>query len=155
MKPTVQAILLADRVYQDRSGKFIIAGVFNLMGIKRRPNQNAAPSSDSSGDEVQANVTLSALDIQDVGNPWAYISLTNVKGATPLELRFESLTGDVVHFSIRLDVNGDDPLASVQISLPVPRLPKVIGMYVLDLLYEETSIGSHRVQIVEIPNADG
>lgn len=144
MRPTVQAILLADKVYVDRGSKHIICGVFNALGFKRAPD-----ATKSGPDEIKAG-KKNLLEIQDVGNPWAYISLTNVKGKTPLELRFESLTGDRVFFSTEFEVTCEDPLASVELTLPVPRLPHVSGTYVLDLLYEQTSIGSHRVQIFEI-----
>lgn len=146
MKPTVQAILLADRVYQDKSNKFIIAGVFDvhLFMVNKRDDSEAA--------EVgSGTVKKSFLEIQSVGNPWVYISLTDVKSSVTLELRFESLTSGMVHFSTHITVvPTGDPLSSQQIGLPVPKLPNVPGTYVLDLLYEQTSIGTHRVRVIDL-----
>ena len=90
-----------------------------------------------------------ALSIQDVGTPWVFISVTDVKGPTKLELRFEALTGSEVNFRVELEVNCDDPLGSIKVGLPVPRLPNKAGDYILDLLHEDVSLGSCRVKIEE------
>jgi hypothetical protein len=142
VKPILQAMLLADRVYRDVSGKFIIAGVFNVFAFKKgKPVET--PSEET-------KVKISLRDVQDTGNPWAYISLTDVKGQIPLELRYESLAGDQVIFETQFEVKSDDPLRSVEIVLPVPKLPHLSGVFLLDLLYKGESLGSHRVHCVEL-----
>jgi hypothetical protein len=150
MKPILQALLLCDRVYQDRSGKFIIVGVFDRWMFK--PSIEAASvESVSDGLPPQVEQKLKGpADIQDVGSPWVYISVTDVKGTAKLELRFESLTGAEVYFSALLEVSSQDPLASVKVGLPVPRLPSKAGDYILELLHENVSLGAHRVNISEM-----
>lgn len=140
MKPIVQALILADRVYRDVSGKFIIVGVFNTLAFKRAPETPP--------------VELDSLQIQDVGNPWVYINLTDVKGPKRLVLRYEAIAGDKIFFEAEMEVNSDDPVQSVELGCPIPRLPLIPGVYVLDLLYDGESIGSHRVRCVEIKDVN-
>jgi hypothetical protein len=52
-----------------------------------------------------------------------------------------------------IEVLSSDPLSSTQISLPLPKLPTIAGNYVLELLYENISLGAHRVKISEIDDA--
>jgi hypothetical protein len=145
MKPILQALLLCDRVYQDRSGKFIIVGVFDRWFFKPRVEDKREEQPLPFVEQLK-----SPAEFQDVGTPWVYLSLTDVKGPTKLELRFESLTGAEVYFSALLEVTSSDPLTSVQFGLPVPRLPSKAGDYILELLHENVSLGAHRVNISEL-----
>lgn len=147
MKPILQALLLCDRVYQDRSGKFIIVGVFDHWFFK--PRVGGVEHSQPVEEQV-----ITPAEIQDVGTPWVYISLTDVKGPTKLELRFENLTGAEVYFSAVFEVSSPDPLQSVQIGMPVPKLPSKAGDYILELLHDNVSLGAHRVKISEMKNAN-
>ena len=149
MKPILQALLLCDRVYVDVSGKFIIVGVFDRW-LYKLPKP-AAPGNEvvEPGSEVKKTIN----EIQDVGTPWAFISITDVKGPTKLELRFEQLTGSEVFFSAGIEVSSEDPLSSVKIGIPVPKLPSKAGDYILELLHEDVSLGSHRVRIEEFVDA--
>lgn len=149
MKPILQALLLCDRVYQDRSGKFIIVGVFDQWFFKPKVDGGSSEQSPPIGEQV-----VTPAEIQDVGTPWVYISLTDVKGPTKLELRFENLTGAEVYFSAVLEVSSPDPLLSVQLGMPVPKLPGKAGDYILELLHDDISLGAHRVKISEIKNAN-
>lgn len=149
MKPTVQAILLADRVYQDKSNKFIIVGVFDVHAFKLNKQEPQSA-------EVEAGpIKRSFLEIQSTGNPWVYISLTDIKVPVTLELRFESLTSGMVFFTTQFSIQTDnDPLSSHQIALPVPKLPNIVGTYALDLIYDQASIGTHRVRIVDLDESE-
>ena len=149
MKPILQALLLCEKVYIDTTGKAIIAGVFERWYFR-------LPKPDASGNdalEPGTKVSKAVNEIQDVGTPWVFISLTDVKGPTKLELRFEELTGSEVYFNAEIEVTCDDPLGSIKVGLPVPRLPNKAGDYILDLLHEDVSIGSHRVKIEEFFDA--
>jgi len=149
MRPILQALLLCDRVYIDTAGKAIIAGVFDRWCFR-------LPKPAASGNDVVelgAVIRKSVNEIQDVGTPWVFISLTDVKGPTKLELRFEELTGSEVYFSADIEVTSEDPLGSIKVGLPVPRLPNKAGDYILDLLHEDVSLGSHRVKIEEFVDA--
>lgn len=145
MKPILQALLLCDRVYRDMSGKFIIVGVFDCWFFKPPVGGKSIAQPQPVAEQL-----TSPSEIQDVGTPWVYLSLTDVKGPTKLELRFESLTGAEVYFSALLEVSSPDPLKSVQFGLPVPRLPSKAGDYILELLHENISLGAHRVNISEM-----
>jgi hypothetical protein len=133
-------MLLADYVYQDReTGKKIIAGVFDRVAVRKRK-----PPADP-----QAAVPMN--DVRQVGSPYAYISLREVRGRIPLEFRLISLdTNEVLFRAARIEVACDDPLTTVELVLPVPPLPRVPGHYVLELLYENELIGSHRVTVQEV-----
>jgi hypothetical protein len=126
------------------SGKYIIVGVFDRWFFQPRvEGESVEPQPDADQFKTPA-------EIQDVGTPWVFLSLTDVKGPTKLELRFESLTGAEVYFSALLEVSSPDPLMSVQFGLPVPRLPSKAGDYILELLHDNVSLGAHRVNIEEM-----
>ncbi len=62
MKPIIQAMVLADHVYEDKStGKKIIAGTFNQLLFSKKPRRPAtgepASPSDSSGSQASAPAT--------------------------------------------------------------------------------------------------
>jgi hypothetical protein len=149
MKPILQALLLCDRVYQDRSGKYIIVGVFDQWFFKPRVEVSSNDQSQPPQEQIRT-----PAEIQDVGTPWVYLSLTDLKGPTKLELRFENLTGAEVYFAVIFEVSSPDPLLSVQIGMPVPKLPSKAGDYILELLHDDVSLGAHRVKISEIKNAN-
>jgi hypothetical protein len=79
MKPILQALLLCDHVYRDVSGKFIIVGVFDRWYFKL-PQKKQGEAGREEQVEAGAEVKKSLWEIQDVGTPWAYMSLTDVKG---------------------------------------------------------------------------
>ena len=59
-------------------------------------------------------------------------------------------TNEVSFCAARMEVACDDPLATVELVLPVPPLPRTPGHYALELLYENELIGSHRVTVQEV-----
>lgn len=64
-------------------------------------------------------------NVRQVGSPYAYISLREVRGRIPLEFRLVSLDSNEVLFrAARIEVACDDPLRTVELVLPVPLLPK-------------------------------
>ena len=84
MKPILQALLIADHVYEDRTtGKKIIAGVFNPVRTK---TSKVSVVVDEAGRQ-QATV----VDPTQAGSPYAYLSLTEIHGSQRLQLRFVSL----------------------------------------------------------------
>jgi hypothetical protein len=202
-KPLLQALLLADHVYQDKdTGKKVIAGTFNSLSISKtkappkdsdqaaarrgppdpgatgaagpavgRPQQNA-PQHDVPQHDVpqqntpqqnipqqnvpQQNRPLSAAEITRPGNPTAFISLTDFRGPTDLELRYVDLTDQGVLLMLKFRVFSDDPLKTVEAILPVPPLPTPHpGVYALELLFNEELLGSLRVTAVEVPAPSG
>ncbi len=138
MKPILQAILLADHVYRDAiTGKHIVAGVFhNLLFVKAEHVQ-----------ERQQHV----VGGMQAGSPYAYISLTGVRGNPCFSLRYVSLAEDHVLFHTDISVKCDDPLETVELIAPLPPLPtQKAGIFALELLWEDEPLGSFRVRVREL-----
>lgn len=147
MKPVLQALLLADHVYRDASsGKHIIAGTFSQLYFKRNGSTEAASPSQP--------VRVSPNEVQRIGSPWLYLSLTELNGEVPLVLRYVSLTGDRVLFEVEMVVKNDDPLKTVEIVMPLPLLPNIVGIHVLELLWDNEMLGIHRIDVREVANGN-
>ena len=187
-KPVLQALLLADHVYQDKdTGKKIIAGTFNSLSISKTkappkdaeqgavgrgagdggqeaggggPQQNLAgpqqnlggPQQNLGGPQQNRPRQLSTAEISRLGNPTAFVSLTDVHGTTDLELRYVDLADQNVLMMLKFRVFSDDPLKTVEAILPVPPLPTPHpGVYALELVCKEEPLGSLRIAAVEMP----
>lgn len=135
-KPVLQAMVLADHVYQDRvTGKFIIAGTFSSVWFGR-----VAP--DPSG-QTTGPVSKS-------GSPHLYIALVEMHGDVPLNLKFLDLSDSSVLFEGQLVLSSNDPIAVSEYAIPLPPLPTSRpGHYSLDLLYDGEILGSWRVSVSE------
>ena len=143
MKPVLQALLLADRIYQDTTGKHIIAGTFNKMFFVKA---GAKPKTVKiNGEEKQ----LIPGGVQ-AGSPSAYISLTDVRGKVQCVLRYVNLEHDQPLFQTQFSIESPDPLRTVELVLPMPMLPHVAGVHALELLCDDEPIGSHRIIVQEV-----
>lgn len=147
LKPVLQALVLADHVYEDKAtGKKIIAGTFNTLLIRRRQRADAA------------RPVMPA--VQQAGSPYCYISLTDAAGEIPLSLRYVDLSNEQVLFEVKIQVKSDDRLATLELIAPLPTLPTPHeGTYTLELHCGDEPLGSLRVQVREIrapgaPHAD-
>jgi len=140
VKPVLQALILAEHVYEDKSGKKVIAGTFNRIIVTRRKEDQQV---DDKGRElIEAGGTVA---------PQAYISLTDVCDDTKLGIQFVSLTLNQVIFETEVTVRCDDRLSSVEIVLPLPRLENRIrtsGSYAFEVVCEGEILGSHRLTAV-------
>jgi hypothetical protein len=143
VKPVLQALLLADQVYQDKaSGKCIVAGIFGVL-FKIKASQQESKE-DSGVRRIQPH------EFRRAGSPSCYISLTGVRGTLPLELRYVDLADNSVLMSLCFEHSNADPVATVEIIMPVPPLPTPhAGDYALELLTDNELIGSHRIRVVE------
>ena len=162
--PVLQAMLLADQVYQDRgTGKYVICGIFSAIhftprddaaGKDRAAGSNGrAVESDSAGDAgaggeasppVPSPVPIARL--VRAGSPFAYVSLTELQGTRKFELRYVDLAENNVLFGTAFEVSCRDPLETIQITVPLPPLPiPHEGVFVLELLCDGEMLGSHRV----------
>jgi hypothetical protein len=193
-KPVLQALVLADHVYQDKiTGKKIIAGTFNRVCFTRmRPRPPAAelePGEASvsiagagfspapppplpqppAAPQTQMPATpfaegaappgvppglrrLTAADVQKAGSPYAFVSLTDVHGTVPLELRYRDLSNEAILLGINFQVGAEDPLDTVEAVIPVPPLPTPhAGVYALELLCGGEPLGALRITAVETP----
>jgi len=145
VKPVLQALVLADRVYEDKlSGKKIIAGTFNRVLIGASPVKEVQFPDGSKQQQLVGGVHS--------GSPYAYVSLTDLSQETKLTLQFVNLSKNSVLLSTSLGVNCPDRLTTVELVFPLPPLPiSEPGVYSLELLYENEILGSHRVTAERFP----
>lgn len=161
--PVLQAMLLADQVYQDRdTGKYVICGIFSAIHFvpnKPPPERSRPPGSgdvggggDDGGSEgippqsAPATASVPITRLVRAGSPFAYISLTELLGTRRFELRYVDLDRNNVLFGTAFEVSCRDPLETIQITVPLPPLPiPHEGVFVLELLCDGEMLGSHRV----------
>jgi len=147
VKPVLQALLLADRIYRDTTGKHVIAGTFNKFVFAKG---GAKPKTvDIGGEEKQ----LVRGGVQ-TGSPYVYISLTDVRGTVKCVLRYVNLDQDKALLETHFAIKSTDPLNTVEVVLSMPMLPPVAGVHALELLCDDEPIGSHRVIVEEIKEGD-
>ena len=139
MKPVLQALVVADRVYQDVSGKKIIAGTFSGYKFSKKPTVAEIVRPDGTKQRVIAGGT-------SIGAPSAYLSLTDVCDGTKIQLQFLNLTTNVVMFSNEVTITGFNRLNMVELVVPLPVLPiNESGIYALEVLCEGAILGSWRI----------
>jgi hypothetical protein len=144
VKPTIQALLLADCVYQDVSGKKIVAGIFHRLLFSKTLHQ---PKVIEDGGSKRVLIPGGV----NAGSPYAYFCLTDVRGTIPCTIRYVDLKDERVLLHTNFTVKSDDPLAAVEGILPMPPLPTPhTGVYALELLCEDEPVGSLRIVVDEI-----
>ena len=124
-KPVLQALVLADNVYQDgRTGKMVIAGTFSKLWATQFPAKLGRTTQ-------------------------AYICLTELQGSVTLSLRYLDLqTNELLLKSPDIVVNSENPLATVQLVTEVPPFPMPHeGFYVFELLAGDEPLGSLRIEV--------
>ncbi len=148
MKPVLQALVMADHVYQDVSGKKIIAGTFNTFKFSRKP-----PVAEVQGpDGTKQTIVRGGMQ---GGSPFAYVSLTDVCDGTKLQLRFVNLSRNAVLFGNEVTITNTNRLAAVEMVFPLPRLPiQEAGVYALELLCDGDILGSYRITAENLDDKD-
>ncbi|MBI1903827.1 MAG: hypothetical protein HYS13_22210 [Planctomycetia bacterium] len=126
-KPILQALVLADHVYVDaHTGKKIIAGTFNRLSAAKLP------------DDFDRST-------------YVFVSLTEVHGRTPLELRYVDLATQDVLMQTNVTVESDDPLQTHEIVQEVPPFPMPHeGEYSFEVLWNGELLGSLRVHVQQV-----
>lgn len=141
MRPVLQALVLADRVYEDKSGKKIIAGTFNRILLDRKGKIPEAHPTDSTKKVFKSAVV-------DSGSPFVYLSLTDVLPEIDVILQFVNVSANKIVSETSVKIKCDDRLATVEIVLPLLPLALLVqepGTYSLDLVWNGEIVGSHRV----------
>ena len=139
MKPVLQALVLADRVYQDVSGKKVIAGTFSGFKFSKKPPVAEVIRPDGQKQRVVAG-GMSA------GSPHVYISLTDVCDSTTIQIQFLNLSKNIVLFGTEVNISNVDRLSNNELVLPLPTLPiSEAGVYALQVVCEGEILGSWRV----------
>jgi hypothetical protein len=83
------------------------------------------------------------------GSPFAYLSLTEVRGAMSFILQLVNLEDDSQLFRSDLRVECHNPLLTVEMTVPLPPIsPPQAGIYALELMWNNEILGSLRI-IVE------
>lgn len=178
MKPVLQALLLADHIYEDKAtGKKIIAGTFNRLFTAKRSHQPASESEQATGSGPPPNHSPGpppgqthgqlpgqppaqgdASMLLRAGSPYAYISLTDVYSSLKLLLRYVDLEDNsiLLQAEIGIEVHQPDPLKTMEMTVPLPPLPTPHpGTYALELLHEGELLGAHRVAVEFIKEKPG
>ena len=145
MRPVLQALVVADRVYVDHAtGKKIIAGTFSHFFFIK---SGASPEIHlPNGTKKRA-----LLGGMQAGSPYGYISLTDVCKGTKLLLQFVNLTTNEVLFGTELSIDSDDRLQTIEVVAPLPSLPITEpGTYALELVWEGEILGFWRITAAEL-----
>ena len=149
MKPVLQALLLADRVYEDKAtGKKIIAGTFNGVWFI----QGSQKPQEIEKDGVKRRVIPGGMH---AGSPCAFISLTDIRGTISCVLRYVDLQDDKPLLQCGFQVRCDNPLQTVEVVVPMPPLPTGrAGIHALELLCDDEPVGSLRILVEELKEND-
>lgn len=141
VKPVLQAMVLADHVYQDRlTGKHIIAGTFTKI-IFRKPRDGKITDGKVAGE------TVPVWQASQMGSSLLYLAFTSVHNTPELHLRFVDLSDASVLLELKFNLQAEDPVAVVELSIPMPRLPieRKKACYSLDLLWQNEQLGAWRI----------
>jgi hypothetical protein len=153
LKPIVQALLVADHVYTDKAtNKKIVAGIFHRLWFRKPGDVPRPPDDPALGTQPgEAKGTISVPPGgYNAGSPFCYISLTEVHGKQPFELRYIDLSSDQVIFGTKFGIECNDPLQTIEMVLPLPPLPAVkAATYTLELFWNDEALGAHRITVAE------
>lgn len=138
-KPIVQAMLIADHVYQDvATKKYVIAGIFNQINFQRK---------ESLEQEHGPNIVPGGVN---AGSPFLYLSMVELNGIYEFVLRYSSLKTDQSLFQTEFRVECKQPLAVIELAFGLPPLPAFAeDTFALELLWKDESIASVRVIVRE------
>jgi hypothetical protein len=129
IKPSLQAIILADHIYVDATtGKKIICGTFNHLTVESFPSQSMI-------------------------SKFALVALTDVHGSVSIVLKYVDLsTGETLVEMQGLDMEADDPLETVEVVVEITSLPMPHpGYYSLEAHWKTDVLGILRISVDETP----
>lgn len=147
MKPILQALVLAERVYEDKTGKKIICGTFTRVTLTKL----VIPTHELPDGSKRRRMPGGT----DPGCPSAYISLTDVVDNTEISLQVTNITKNKVLFGSKLVINCNDRLATIEIVVPLPPFRDFLneaGDFSFDVVCKGEILGFHRMTVVESTN---
>ena len=149
MKPVLQALLIADKIYDDKStGKKVIAGTFNTLITGELPLEQRQ--------DEQGNTHSIIPGGLKAGSPTAFISMTELRDEYPFVLRYVDLDDNRVLMQCNFKVRCIDPLQTVELAIPLPELPSPHpGVFALELLCRDEPMGSLRINVVGLAERGG
>lgn len=141
VKPSLQALVLAEKIYEAKNGQKIIAGTFNQLTFHTIQPQIVEDEQGGKHNIVSGGDGENA--------PHVYISLTDVVNNTQIELQFVSLKRNEVLFQTSLILPSKGRLQTLEIiaKLPPLKVPEA-GIYAFEVVCEQEVIGSHRITIL-------
>lgn len=86
--------------------------------------------------------------LMQAGSPYVYFSVTELLGRKLFEVRYVDLKENRTLFQTELPIECHDPLLTVEVTLPLPRLPLVDfeeRSYGLEVVCEGQLLGTYRV----------
>jgi hypothetical protein len=127
IKPILQALVLADRVYTDAiTRKKVISGTFN---------------------QIVGDIPGTYKDRSDV-----FICLTDVHPKAQMDLDYVDLITNEVLMRFSITAESSNALASVELGVNVPQLPMPHeGVFAFELHSEGEPLGSLRVHAKKAP----
>lgn len=144
MKPILQALVVADRIYEEKNGKKIIAGTFNKWIFTKNPPIQKINRPDG----TEGQVLIGGMQ---AGAPFAYLSLTDICNGAKLQCQFVNLTKNAVLFGTELQITIDNRLEMIEVVLPLPMLPITeAGTYALEVLCENELLGSWKITGIDM-----
>ena len=151
MKPILQAMIVADHVYQDaKTGKHIVAGIFNQIFFMTKDAVDAQLNGASAG---SGNRVLGGAH---VGSTYVYLNLVDMKGTNQFKIQFVGLKDNEVYFDAKFELRSEDPIKTCEASFGLPQLPThKAGDYALELIWidseqREELIGSVRIKVTQM-----
>ena len=152
MKPVLQALLLAEHVYEDkRTGSKIICGTLNRLMRSSKPHIES--STDSDGKEVK-NARGGG-----VGCVHVYIGLTDVVDGTKISLQLVDTQDNEVLMCQNIvfeKANRLDLAEVVAVLPPVSLFAAGRNNLSMDVVWNDEILGAHRLTVVdEAPSPQG
>mgnify|MGYP001262554987 CR=1 FL=1 len=122
--PIVQAMLIAEHIYQDLSTKkHVICGVFDRLRLKKRTDLSGSNGNGENRDESDVEgIEVPLEDLRRGGSPMLFLSVTEVEGKIDLTLSYHSLRTGKQYFVLPLTLESDSPLKTLRwrFSFPYP-----------------------------------
>lgn len=174
--PVLQSLLLADHIYRDQAtGKHVICGIFSTIfftpnpTLANPPQPTPIPSPPSDGPRPGEGVPAGGngpgpgirpeqtpppprvqpiQNLMQAGSPFLYFSVTELKERRKFEVRYVDLFDNRVLFQTDVQIECDDPLKTIEVSLALPRLPLSAleeRVYAIEVLCEGNLLGFQRV----------
>lgn len=86
--------------------------------------------------------------LMQAGSPFVYFSVTELVGRKTFEVRYVDLKDNRTLFQTELPIECSDPLLTIEVTLPLPRLPLVAleeRSYALEVVCDGQLLGTYRV----------
>ena len=115
MNPRVQAILIADKVYEDKStGKKVVAGIFDKIGFvnPEQFQERLETQLKEQGVEGAERIITGGMSS---GSPTCYVRLVDVRGEQSFVLRYVYINEDQVLFRTEFQITSNDPLQAIDV----------------------------------------